>query len=114
MKVVSLDQLPEQPNSHNPEIKKKVMLRKGEVEHLTNFSQTILTSGQRALAHSHEDMYEVFLVESGDGVAVVNGQEVPLTAGSCIMIEPGETHEFRNTSSTDLTLTYFGIEVGSL
>ncbi|MEO0935016.1 MAG: cupin domain-containing protein, partial [Cyanobacteria bacterium J06641_2] len=39
MKFTSLDNLPQEAVSHNAEIKKKVMLRFGDLPHLTNFSQ---------------------------------------------------------------------------
>ena len=62
MKVISLSTLPEQAVSHNPAIKKKVMLSLGSLPHLTNFSQARFAPGQVAKAHSHSDMCEVFFV----------------------------------------------------
>jgi quercetin dioxygenase-like cupin family protein len=42
----------------------------------------------------------------------VDGIEYDLPAGSCISIEPGETHELRNASATEAMLvTYFGVQV---
>ncbi|MEH1833799.1 MAG: cupin domain-containing protein [Nostoc sp.] len=63
--------LPEESVSHNPEIKKKVMLRLGDLPHLTNFSQARFAPGQTAPAHAHQDMCEVFFVEAGSGVIYV-------------------------------------------
>ena len=60
MKITNLQNLPLQAVSHNPEIKKKVMLSKGDLPHLTNFSQASFAPGQIAKAHSHQDMSEVF------------------------------------------------------
>jgi hypothetical protein len=65
MKITLLANLPEGQVSHNPEIKKKVMLGPGDVPHVTNFSQARFAPGQVASAHAHRDMYEVFFVESG-------------------------------------------------
>ncbi|GAA6623215.1 hypothetical protein NUACC26_090400 [Scytonema sp. NUACC26] len=67
MIFTSLNDLPEEPVSHNPEIKKKVMLRLGDLPHLTNFSQSRFAPGQTSPAHAHYDMCEVFFVESGSG-----------------------------------------------
>ena len=39
-------------------------------------------------------------VESGVGVAIVNGQRVQLKAGSLVLIERGDRHEIRNTGRT--------------
>ncbi len=110
MKITNLDQLPEQKVSHNPEIKKKVMLTLGDVPHLKNFSQAIFTPGQVASAHFHQDMSEVFFVESGEGVIYINERQYPLVRGTCIVVEVGEVHKIVNTGNTDLTLTYFGIK----
>ncbi len=61
MITTSLNELPEQPVSHNPEIKKKVMLKLGDLPHLTNFSQARFAPGQSAPAHAHQDMSELTL-----------------------------------------------------
>jgi quercetin dioxygenase-like cupin family protein len=109
MKQTALSQIPEESVSHNPEIKKKVMLRLGELPHLTNFSQARFAPGQAAAAHAHSDMCEVFFVESGTGVITVNGQPYGLEAGVCIAVEPGEVHEVINQGADELVLTYFGL-----
>lgn len=111
MKRIALNDLPEESVSHNPAIKKKVMLRLGELPHLTNFSQARFAPGQVAAAHTHTDMCEVFFVEAGQGVICIDQQDYPLTVGACIAVEPGETHEVRNTGSEELVLTYFGLRV---
>ncbi len=78
MITTSLKDLPEESVSHNPEIKKKVMLRFGDLPHLTNFSQARFAPGQSAPKHAHQDMCEVFFVESGSGVIYINAKENPL------------------------------------
>lgn len=109
MKFTSLNQLPEEQVSHNPAIKKKVMLRLHDLPHLINFAQAYFAPGQVAAAHAHLDMCEVFFVEAGSGVIRIDGQDHPLQPGTCIAVEPGEVHEIINRGSTDLVLTYFGL-----
>ncbi|MEB3179748.1 MAG: cupin domain-containing protein [Nostocaceae cyanobacterium] len=111
MKFTSLNHVPEEAVSHNPEIKKKVMLRWGDLPHLTNFSQARFAPGQVAAAHTHQDMCEVFFVESGMGEIRIDGTVYPLVAGSCVAVEPGEVHEVVNSGATELVLTYFGLRV---
>jgi quercetin dioxygenase-like cupin family protein len=111
MKLTALSQLPPEPVSHNPAIQKKVMLRSGDLPHLTNFSQARFTSGQVAAAHAHLDMCEVFFVESGFGVIQINGQSYRLEPGVCVSVEPGEVHEVSNPGTEELVLTYFGLRV---
>lgn len=109
MKQTALSQIAEESVSHNPAIKKKVMLRLGDLPHLTNFSQACFAPGQVAAPHAHADMAEVFFVESGTGLIQIDGQDYPLTPGVCIAVEPGEVHEVKNNSTEDLILTYFGL-----
>ena len=107
----SLKDLPEESVSHNPEIKKKVMLRFGDLPHLTNFSQAHFAPGQTAPGHAHQDMCEVFFVQDGSGVIRIDNKEYPLLPGDCIAVEPGEVHEIINTGLAELVLIYFGLRV---
>lgn len=97
--------------SHDPQIRKRVLVERGVVPKLTNFSRAVLRPGQGTSAHSHPDMFEVYLVEEGEGVFVVAGDPLRLGAGDSIVIEPGESHSLRNPSpDRDLRISYFGIE----
>ncbi|MBF2025236.1 MAG: cupin domain-containing protein [Oscillatoriales cyanobacterium C42_A2020_001] len=109
MKLTSLSELATEFVSHNPAIQKKVMLRSGELPHLTNFSQARLAPGQIAAAHRHTDMYEVFFVEAGEGMIEIDQTPYPLQPGVCVAVEPGERHEVSNTGTEELVLTYFGV-----
>ena len=109
MKKVSLNELPREGVSHDPQITKQVMLRRGDVPHLTAFSRSVLLPGQTAHAHEHRDMYEVFFVESGAGLMTIADAPHPLERGVCMMVEPGERHEITNNGSAELVLLYFGI-----
>ena len=111
MKLTSLAEIPFAQVSHNPEIKKKVILGSGELPHLTNFSQAHFAPGQISSGHSHSDMCEVFFVEAGAGIIRINEQEYSLYQGVCVAVEPGEIHEIVNTGSSELILTYFGLLV---
>ncbi|MBD3880897.1 cupin domain-containing protein [Phormidium tenue FACHB-886] len=111
MKYTALQHLPAEKVSHNPAIQKKVMLRLGDLPHLTNFSQARFAPGQIAAAHAHQDMCEVFFVESGSGIIQIDGQVYALETGICVAVEPGEVHEVSNPSSEELVLTYFGLRV---
>ena len=106
---VQLSETPVEGVTHDPDISKQVMIGSGVVPGLTNFSRAVLVPGQAAAAHAHVDMYELYLVESGHGVMRVDGTEVDLTAGTCLVIEPGEMHELINAGNEDLAVIYFGI-----
>jgi len=108
--MISIRELAREGVSHDPQITKQVLLRRGDLPHLTAFSRATLAPGQTAREHEHRDMFEVFFVESGAGVIKICGTEHSLQSGVCVLVEPGERHEITNTGSSDLVLNYFGIE----
>jgi len=50
----------------------------------------------------HRGADQWLFVQSGSGVAIVNGRRVRLRAGSVLLIERGDRHEIRNTGRTPL------------
>jgi quercetin dioxygenase-like cupin family protein len=109
MKQGTLDHLPEQPVSHNPDITKRVLFTPGEIPSVTQFSQASFPPGQIAPAHAHADMYEVFLCVSGTGSLVIDGEAFELTPGRFFLCEPGETHEIVNDGPDALDLLQLGV-----
>jgi mannose-6-phosphate isomerase-like protein (cupin superfamily) len=92
MKFSSLDSLPFEPVSHDPALKKKVLLGQGGLPHIKAISHIELGPGDRASRHSHENAFEVFYGISGRVDFVVAGTAVSLAEGCCLVIEPGEEH----------------------
>jgi quercetin dioxygenase-like cupin family protein len=109
MKRVALADLPIERVFHNPAIAKQVLLRMGEVPHLTQLAQARLAPGQVAPGHAHADMWEIFFAAEGQGELEIDGTVHALPAGACIAVEPGETHELRNPGATELVVLYLGI-----
>ncbi|MDQ8191339.1 cupin domain-containing protein [Roseibacillus persicicus] len=95
--------------SHNAAIRKQVFVSNGEVPNITQFARSVFQAGQVAPGHSHEDMWEVFLVTSGVLTVEVDGAVHRLEAGASITLAPKEVHELRNEGPEELHLTYFGI-----
>ena len=110
MKIVSLKNIKTEGVSHDPRIRKQVMIRNGNVPHLTSFSRAVFKPKQKITKHRHADMHEIFLIESGNGVIKINGKNRKISKETCITVEPGEEHEIRNTGSRNLVIIYFGIE----
>lgn len=110
MKHNSLNTIEETTVSHNPVIKKQVMIAPGEIPAITNFSRAVFPPGEIANAHAHNDMTEVFLIESGQGIMTVDNQDYAMNPGDCITVHPHETHELKNTGNEPLSVIYFGVE----
>ena len=109
MKRCSLNTIAETDVSHNARIKKQIMIANGEIPALTNFSRAVFPPGEIAHAHSHDDMTEVFLIESGQGTITVDGNDYAMNPGDCITVHPHETHELNNTGEEPLCVIYFGV-----
>jgi mannose-6-phosphate isomerase-like protein (cupin superfamily) len=50
----------------------------------------------------HRGADQWLFVQTGTGMAIVNGRRVNLKAGSLVLIERGDRHEIRNTGRTPL------------
>ena len=111
MKIKDLADVPFEGLSHDPEVMKQVILRAGEVPHLTNLSRAVLRPGQTASVHAHSDMFEVFSVLSGEGWIRIDERTYRLTQGVAVVVEPGEKHEVHASGDSDLLLSYFGIKI---
>jgi mannose-6-phosphate isomerase-like protein (cupin superfamily) len=109
MKLIHLSDIQETGVSHNPEIKKKVILAKGYIPNLTSFSQATFLPNQKVDTHEHPTMFEVFFIQEGKAVFTIEDKNFELKAGDCITIEPGELHSQENPFDKPVTWLYFGI-----
>jgi quercetin dioxygenase-like cupin family protein len=103
------EDLPGEPVSHNPAIRKRVFLRLGEVPHVTQYSRSVFQPGQVAPRHAHPDMYEAFVCLDGAGVIQIDGEPFALVPGTFLLVEPGAAHEIANTGPGPLVLHQLGI-----
>ena len=70
-----------------------VFLRKGEVEHLAQYSRFYMKPGNVVEKHKHTDMTEIFYVESGRGVIRINDEDSVLEPGVYVSVPPGSKYE---------------------
>lgn len=111
MKQVRLATLPLREVSHNPRIKKQMMIGFDELKPLTQFARAVFPPGECAPGHAHDNMAEVFWVEKGCGNMRINGVDYPFREGDCITVAPGEVHELSNTGANEFVVIYFGVIV---
>jgi len=118
--IVNVARLKEEGMSHDPDVKKRVILKDGMVPYLTNFSQTTIRPGDACSEHRHATMHEVFLVEKGAGTFRIDGEDHAVRAGDCVYIAPTISHAMSNpkpegadakakAAQEDLVLTYMSI-----
>jgi quercetin dioxygenase-like cupin family protein len=109
MKIVDVERVAAEGVSHDPAIRKKVLLRAGDVPHVAQLAQATFEPGQVARGHAHTDMWEIFWCTAGDGVLQVRDREIAMVPGRCVVIEPGEVHELRNTGATPMLITVIAV-----
>lgn len=109
MKLVRRRSLRRERVSHDPRLRKLRWLERGAVPGMVQLAATTLPGGYATRSHAHADMWEVFLVLSGSGWATVDRCRVPLQAGDCLVIEPGEIHRLRARPGGRLRLLYAGL-----
>jgi mannose-6-phosphate isomerase-like protein (cupin superfamily) len=114
MKLIRMHELPEQGVSHNARIRKRQILKNGEMGPITNYARAVFPPGEKADAHRHDDMVEVFTVESGCGEIRIDDVVYVFSAGLTVVVEPGEVHEIINTGGVELIVTYFGVITGGI
>ena len=90
MKIFSLDDTPYDQISHDPQLKKRVLMR-DKLSCVKHISHTILQPGNKASEHIHNDI-EVFYCIRGASVFLINGQKVSVKKGTLLYVEPGEPH----------------------
>lgn len=111
MLKTSLSDLPIQSVSHDPSIKKRVFVKKGQMGNITQIALATFLPGQVAPAHSHPDMYETFIVQSGIGTIEVDNTTFEVKVGDCVLVSPGESHEVKNTGEEILEILNIAEEI---
>ena len=109
MKLIHADELHETGVSHNARIRKRSMLEMGDAGPIVNYARAVFPPGERAGAHRHGDLIEVFTVESGEGEIRVDGEVYPFCPGTTAVVEPGEVHELINTGRSEWVVSYFSV-----
>ena len=109
MKHVVLSEIAPRGVSHDPGIPKRPMLDYGDIPGFGQFAQCEIPPGAHTAPHAHADMTEVFFVRSGYGVLRVGGATLPAVPGTCVRVDPGETHTIENPGPAPIDILYFGV-----
>jgi quercetin dioxygenase-like cupin family protein len=106
MDLVTKSSTPEQSVSHDPDIKKRVFLKDGDVPGILQWATTTIGPGMTVSDHKHDDAREIFQVVEGSLEATVNGNQYALHEGDLLVVDPGEQHSFGNGGSQICIIIY--------
>lgn len=98
MRRYTLEDAPERPVSHDPELTKRVLLEE-PVSCIWSISHIVLEHGATATAHTHAGSSEVFYCVRGAVTFSVMGEPVLLRKGHLLVVEPGEEHAIVEVSA---------------
>jgi mannose-6-phosphate isomerase-like protein (cupin superfamily) len=110
MKKNNIDTIEDQGVWGNPSIRKKMLISANEQPNIHAFGQAVFQQGQQTTPHAHEDMTEVFFIQSGKGLFHSDAETVEVKAGDVITVEIGEEHWQENPHEEELIFLYFGVK----
>jgi len=67
-------------------------------------NEIVLEPGVKDIYHFHKFAYDIFRVQSGTLIAVVNKKSIKLNPGTWLLVEPGEGHYITNQSNKNVVL----------
>ena len=110
MKKINSKTLTEVGVTHNPKIKKQVMIASGEFDNILTFGRAIFQPNQSSSPHTHKDVNEIFFILSGKGLFHTENNTITVEKDDYISIPAGEKHWQSNPYKEPLELLYFIIE----
>ena len=78
-----------------------VLLNNDDFNSNTKLQLMRLAPGQRIKPHHHDVRTECFRIVSGRGQIKINGEVVASNDDDIVLCEPGDVHEFINTSASE-------------
>lgn len=64
--------------------------------------------------HSHKNNEEIYGILAGEGVAVIDGEEITLTAGDWLKIAPAAKRQFSASANSGITFVCIQVKENSL
>lgn len=103
------NELPLLYSGHNKNITKKTWVTKGVIPNVIQVSHSVVPPGEQCGLHAHDDMHELFLVEQGRGMMMVDGFATEISRGDSMVINPRESHALMNPYKEELRVVVMGI-----
>lgn len=73
---------------------------------ICDVSQVSIHPGKMVPEHVHDDAEQVYLVSSGSGIVILDGEEFEIQQGMAVIIPRGSRHSTQNTGEEPLIYTY--------
>ncbi len=83
------------------------LLKAGDMDGVLGAGLTRLEPGSSVGEHAHPNTEELYLVVSGHGTGVLDGQRFPMGPGDCFLTKAGHSHGIQNDGNEPLI--FFGL-----
>ncbi len=99
-------------DSHGGILKKRVLVRKNEVQsNLIFMNEAYLDPGKKLEAHKHLDMEEIFYILEGSGILTVGDENENINNGDVIVVPLNHPHCIENTGRNTIKFLTIAIKV---
>ncbi len=78
---------------------------------LLQIGRRYCSEGEIIYAHTHQDFFELTIVNGGEGVVVSNGESFPVKSGDSHLSIPCDIHEIRASENSKLEYDYFSFKI---
>ena len=66
--------------------------------------QTLVPSQDSGFLHTHKTHEELYIILKGEGMYQVDGEQIPVSEGSIVRVDPAGKRALKNTGSENLTM----------
>ncbi len=98
-----------QKDAARTELHDKLMLTGAEVS-INNFP----AGGGVPFIHTHKSNEEIYIITSGKGKAVIDGETIELNAGDCLRVAPAAKRQFGAAEDSPMSYICIQVKEGSL
>ena len=109
---INSNELEYESTAHGAGLKKVLVQSTDTSTKLTQLALGKLLPGEIIAMHSHNSMEEIFYFLQGEGIYMVNNQNLPVSASIVVRIPAGVQHSLTAMGTTALEFIYFGIATG--
>lgn len=98
-------------DQNNPGVFKKVLFSAADLPSgkLQMLNLAKIPAGKGFGQHAHKDMYEIFVITSGQAEMRVGRESFLLGSGDSVLVPPGSPHSMRAMGPSDVDFIVFGI-----
>ncbi|MEO5995911.1 MAG: cupin domain-containing protein [Chitinophagaceae bacterium] len=110
--TINANELEFEPTAHGAGLKKVLIQSFDTSTKLTQLALGKLKPGESISPHSHNSMEEIFYFLKGEGIYIIDQENISVTPSMVVRIPAGVQHSLTAIGITELEFIYLGIATG--